>query len=65
VGSTTLKIENRLPFTVTGLVVRAGSSSGAPSVPFEAVGVGPSRSASLPIQAASASLVEHVDLNGL
>jgi hypothetical protein len=65
VGSTTLKIENRLPFTVTGLVVRAGASSGAPSVPFEAVGVGPSRSASLPIQAASASLVEHVELNGL
>jgi hypothetical protein len=65
VGSTTLKIENRLPFTVTGLVVRAGNSSGAPSVPFEGVGVGPSRSASLPIQAASASLVEHVELNGL
>ena len=65
VGSTTLKIENRLPFTVMSLVVRAGTSSGAPSVPFEAVGVGPSRSASLPIQAATASQVEHVELNGL
>jgi hypothetical protein len=65
VGSTTLKVENRLPFTVSGLVVRAGTSYGAPSVPFEAVGVGPARSASLPIQAATASLVEHVELNGL
>lgn len=65
VGSTTLKVENRLPFTVTGVVVRTGNSSGAPSVPFASVGVGPARSALLPIQAASASLVEHVDLNGL
>jgi hypothetical protein len=65
VGSTTLKIENRLPFTISNLVVRAGNSSGAPSVPFEAVGVGPARAALLPIQAATASLVEHVELNGL
>jgi hypothetical protein len=65
VGSTTLKIENRLPFTVSNLVVRAGHSAGAPSVLFEAVGVGPARSALLPIQAATASLVEHVELNGL
>src|SRR5262249_42110570 len=36
VGATTLKIENRLPFTVSGLVVRAGQSYGAPPVPFEA-----------------------------
>jgi len=64
-GSTTLKVENRLPFTVSHLVVRAGSSAGAPSVPFSAVGVGPARSALLPIQAATASLVEHVELNGL
>ena len=65
VGSTTLKVENRLPFTISNVVVRAGNSSGAPSVPFEAVGVGPSRAALLPIQAATASLVEHVEVNGL
>ncbi len=65
VGSTTLKLENRLPFTISNVVVRAGNSSGAPSVPFEAVGVGPARSGLLPIQAAGASLVEHVELNGL
>ncbi len=64
-GSTTLKVENRLPFTVSNLVVKAGSSSGSPSVPFAGVGVGPARSALLPIQAATASLVEHVELNGL
>ena len=44
---------------------RAGTSSGAPPVPFEGVGVGPARSALLPIQAATASLVEQVELNGL
>lgn len=65
VGSTTLKVENRLPFTISGMTVRAGNSSGAPSVPFEAIGVGPERFAQLPIQAATASLVEHVELNGL
>jgi hypothetical protein len=65
VGSTSLKIENRLPFTISGAIVRAGSSSGSPSVPFEAIGVGPGRAAQVPIQAASASLVEHVQLNGL
>jgi hypothetical protein len=64
-GSTTFKVENRLPFTISELVIRAGSSSGAPSVPFQAVGIGPARSGLLPIQAATASLVEHVELNGL
>ena len=38
-GSTTLKVENRLPFTVTNLVVQSGTSSGAPPVAFEGVGV--------------------------
>ena len=65
VGSTTLRLENRLPFTVSNVVVRAGNSSGAPSVPFQGVGVGPARSALLPLQAANASLVEHIELNGL
>jgi hypothetical protein len=64
-GSTTLKVENRLPFTVRSLVVRAGTSSGSPPVLFEGVGVGPARSALLPLQAATASLVERVEINGL
>src|SRR5262249_31365786 len=65
VGSTTLRLENPLPFRVSNVVVRAGNSSGSPSVPFQGVGVGPARSALLPLQAATASLVEHVELNGL
>ena len=32
VGSTTLKIDNHLPFTLTGVVVKAGGSSGQPKV---------------------------------
>jgi hypothetical protein len=65
VGSTTLKVENRLPFTITDLTVKAGTSSGSPAVPFQGVGVGPNRSVLLPIQAATATLVERVEVNGL
>jgi hypothetical protein len=65
VGSTTLKVENHLPFTVVNLVVKAGTSLGSPPVAFEGVGAGPGRSVLLPIQAATASVVEHVELNGL
>lgn len=64
-GSTTLRVENRLPFTVTGLTVKAGTSSGSPAVPFQGVGVAPNRWVLLPIQAATASLVERVEANGL
>ncbi len=64
VGSTYLKIENRLPFTLANVVVKAGNSSGAPTVPFKRLGVGPGRSALTPIQAPGA-VVERVELNGL
>lgn len=63
-SSTTLKVENRLPFSVAGVRVRAGDSSGSPVVPFAAVGVGPARSTMLPIQA-DRGRVESVELNGL
>jgi hypothetical protein len=63
-GSTTLKIVNRLPFTVTNLTVKAGSSTGAPLVSLDALGVGPNRTGMATISAASAS-VERVELNGL
>jgi hypothetical protein len=63
-GSTTLKLENHLPFTVATVMVKAGSSAGAPTVPFAGIGVGPARSALLPIQAATAT-IERVELNGL
>ncbi|WP_165244249.1 hypothetical protein [Paludisphaera soli] len=63
-ASTTLRVDNRLPFTVAGLSVRAGTSAGSPIVPFEAVGIGPARSAVLSIQAGQAQIAG-VDLNGL
>jgi hypothetical protein len=63
-GSTTIKVENHLPFTLASISVKAGTSAGAPTVPFQALGVGPARSALLPIQAASAA-IERVELNGL
>jgi hypothetical protein len=64
VNSTTLKVENRLPFTIAGLTVKTGSSIGSPSVPFEGLGIGPVRSSTVQIQAASA-VVESVQFNGL
>lgn len=64
VGSTTLKLDNHLPFTLATVAVKAGNSAGAPTVPFHGLGVGPARSALLPIQAATATL-ERVELNGL
>jgi hypothetical protein len=64
VGSTTLKVENHLPFTLASIQVRAGTSAGAPTVPMAGIGVGPARSALLPIQAATAT-IERVELNGL
>jgi hypothetical protein len=63
-GSTTLKVDNHLPFTLSGLTVKATGSSGAPPVSFEALGIGPARSANVAIQAAGAS-VDHIELNGL
>jgi hypothetical protein len=64
VGATTLKLENHLPFTLRSVTVKAGNSAGAPIVPFQSIGLGPARSALLPIQASSAS-IDRVELNGL
>jgi len=64
VGSTTLRVDNHLPFTLATVAVKAGNSAGAPTVPFHGLGVGPARSALLPIQAATAT-IERVELNGL
>ena len=64
VGSTTLKVDNHLPFTLASMAVKAGASLGAPCVRFHGLGVGPARSSLLTIQAAMAS-IERVELNGL
>jgi len=63
-GSTTLKIDNHLPFTLANVVVKAGGSSGQPKVDLKGLGVGPARSALAPIQAPGGA-VDHVELNGL
>lgn len=63
-GVTTLRIENRLPFTLSSVTVRCGGSAGAPSVNFDGLGIGPARSGIATIQAPSA-IVDRVVLNGL
>jgi hypothetical protein len=63
-GSTTFKVENHLPFSLTNVVVKAGNSAGSPSVSLPGLGVGPARSALAPIQAAHAT-IERVEVNGL
>src|SRR5512135_7081 len=63
-GSTTLKVDNHLPFTLSGLTVKASGSSGSPPVSFQGLGIGPARSATVTIQAPGASM-DHVELNGL
>jgi hypothetical protein len=62
--STTIRVENRLPFTVAHLTVKAGNSSGAPLVTISALGIGPGRSGLATIPASAAS-VDRVELNGL
>jgi hypothetical protein len=63
-SSTTLRIDNRLPFTVANLTVKAGSSAGAPLLTLSGLGVGPGRTGLATIPAANGS-VEKVELNGL
>jgi hypothetical protein len=61
---TTFRVENRLPFTLSNLTLKAGNSSGAPTVSFPGVGIAPARAGVVPVQAATAS-VDRVELNGL
>jgi len=63
-GSTTLKIENRLPFTLANVTVKAGNSSGAPMLTIPALGIGPGRTGLATIPAPSGT-VDRVELNGL
>ena len=63
-NSTTLKIENRLPFTLSNVSIKAGNSAGSPLVTLTGLGVGPGRSGLATIPAANGS-VDRVGLNGL
>ncbi len=64
VGDTTMRIENRLPFSLASVTLRAGSASGAPPVTFRGLGIGPARSGVAVIEAAHGT-VDRVELNGL
>jgi hypothetical protein len=63
-NATTVKVENRLPFTLAKVTLRAGASAGAPTASFAGLGIAPARSAQVAIEAPGAS-VEHVEINGL
>jgi len=59
-NQTTLRVDNRLPFTLAHLVVKAGEAP----VTLSALGIGPHHHANAPIEAARAT-VDRVVLNGL
>ena len=61
-GTTTVKITNRLPMTIANLTLKTGKAGDA--VQVDAVGIGPARSATVGVPAASA-VVDTVELNGL
>ena len=63
-GDATLKIENRLPFTLANVSVKAGNSSGASLVTLPGLGIGPGRSGQASIPAANGT-IDRVELNGL
>jgi len=63
-NGTTIRIENRLPFTLAGVTVKAGNSSGSPLVGLPAIGVGPGRSGLATIPASNGT-IDRVELNGL
>ena len=63
-SATSLKLENKLPFTLANIEIKTGNSSGSPIVPFSGLGIGPARTGIIAIQAPGGK-VEHVELNGL
>lgn len=63
-GLTTFRVENRLPFTIGTLSVRAGNSSGAPTVELSGLGIAPARTGLIQV-ASPTVVVDGVELNGL
>jgi len=64
VNDTTIRIENRLPFSLSSVTLRAGTSSGSPPVTFRGLGIGPGRNGSAVLEAPNGA-IERVELNGL
>ena len=63
-GQTTLRVDNMLPLTLSGLTLRSGDSLGDPTVSVDSLGIAPGRSALIPFQAPNA-FVDHAEFNGL
>lgn len=61
----TIRVENKLPFTIQAATIRAGDSYGAPVAELDALGVGPRREGGATIPASRGAKVERVTLNGL
>ncbi len=64
IGNTEMRVENRLPFSLSSVTLKATGSAGSPSVTFTGLGIGPVRSGIVDLQAANGT-VERVELNGL
>lgn len=63
-GITSVRVVNRLPFTVSNVIVRTGKSSDGNTFTFETLGVGPMRTAMTQLEAPGCA-VERIELNGL
>ncbi len=63
-GATVVRVENRMPFSIAHLTLRTDLSDDTGSVQFDGVGIGPGRSTTVTIPAASA-IAEQVEFNGL
>ncbi|MDE2506706.1 MAG: hypothetical protein KGM43_05815 [Planctomycetota bacterium] len=63
-GVTTLRVENKLPFTIDTVTIKAAGVNGSAAHALVGLGVGPGRAALAPIEASSGA-VDRVTLNGL
>jgi hypothetical protein len=63
-GTTTVRLENRLPFTVASASLRTTKDADGGTVELPGLGLGPARS-TVAIVPAAGGVVEHVEFNGL
>jgi hypothetical protein len=62
--STTLRVENHLPFSIAHVMIKPTGSSGSVAVPYKGVGIGPARAGLVAIEAPGGT-VDRVTLTGL
>lgn len=63
-GTTTLRLENRLPFTIASASIRTSAEGTGDPIGLPGLGLGPARTA-LTVVPAAGGVVDHVELNGL